>query len=298
MSQVTTYTIPGSPLNMVELGTSLAELFAAAASCNRGATAPASPFEGMLWWDNSANPEILKRYTVTAGWVSIVSVNITTGVMTLSGHVANSLFDANTILAANTDNTPAAVTIAEQRLVGRLTGGNIKALTAAEVATIIGSSVPPWAFLSDVKAVSVDGGTATKEAWNWRTLNTITGSSGYTSWITLTSSKMLFAVGTYFIEATAPAYAVGEHKAAIKNMSTSTYEIIGTSVKASGTYSSTTQSLVRGLLTVTNATHEYRLLHYTANAQTTNGLGLATDVGDMKCGVSEIYSTLKVTKYS
>jgi len=34
-------------------------------------------------------------------------------------------FDANTILAANDDNTPLALTIAEQEVVGRLTGGNI-----------------------------------------------------------------------------------------------------------------------------------------------------------------------------
>lgn len=50
--------------------------------------------------------------------------------------VAKSLFDANTILAANTDNTPAALTLTEQTVVGRLTGGNIKALSAAELLTL------------------------------------------------------------------------------------------------------------------------------------------------------------------
>jgi len=35
------------------------------------------------------------------------------------------IFDANTILAADVDNTPTARTIAEQQVVGRLTGGNI-----------------------------------------------------------------------------------------------------------------------------------------------------------------------------
>lgn len=46
-------------------------------------------------------------------------------------------FNANTILAANTDNTPAAVTVAEQRIVGRKTSGNIAALEAADVRGII-----------------------------------------------------------------------------------------------------------------------------------------------------------------
>jgi hypothetical protein len=52
----------------------------------------------------------------------------------------SSLYDAHTILAATTDNTPAPVTVAEQRIVGRKTGGNIAALTAAEVLTLTGAA--------------------------------------------------------------------------------------------------------------------------------------------------------------
>lgn len=48
------------------------------------------------------------------------------------------LFDANTIIAANTDNTPAALTVAEQTILGRKTGGSIAALSAAEILAIIG----------------------------------------------------------------------------------------------------------------------------------------------------------------
>lgn len=50
--------------------------------------------------------------------------------------IAAATFDANTILAANADNTPLALTIAEQRIVGRITGGNIAALTGAQIKTI------------------------------------------------------------------------------------------------------------------------------------------------------------------
>lgn len=56
---------------------------------------------------------------------------------TATDYVAKSTYDAQTILAAVTDNTPAAVTVAEQTIVGRKTGGNVTALTAAEVRTII-----------------------------------------------------------------------------------------------------------------------------------------------------------------
>jgi len=51
--------------------------------------------------------------------------------------VLKSLFDANTILAADSDDTPAALTVAEQTLVGRITSGNITDLTATEVRTLI-----------------------------------------------------------------------------------------------------------------------------------------------------------------
>ena len=42
-----------------------------------------------------------------------------------------SLFDANSILAADADNTPTARTISEEQIVARLTGGSIAGLTVA-----------------------------------------------------------------------------------------------------------------------------------------------------------------------
>ena len=88
MSQVDAYTIPAAPLKMAALQARLQALFAAAVSANRGPTAPEAPFEGMLWWDSSADPvDTLKRYTVTAGWRSLLSVNISTGAVTFAGLV-------------------------------------------------------------------------------------------------------------------------------------------------------------------------------------------------------------------
>jgi hypothetical protein len=59
-----------------------------------------------------------------------------------AAYVANTLFDAYTMLYADTDNTPAALTIAASRIVGRKASGGIAALTGAEVAAIIGSMTP------------------------------------------------------------------------------------------------------------------------------------------------------------
>jgi chromosomal replication initiation ATPase DnaA len=55
-----------------------------------------------------------------------------------TGVVMNADYNANTILAATADNTPTALTVDEQTLVGRITGGNIAALSAATVRTLLG----------------------------------------------------------------------------------------------------------------------------------------------------------------
>ena len=54
-----------------------------------------------------------------------------------AGAVMESDYNAHTLLQATSDDTPVPITIAEQRIVGRITAGNIKALTAAEVLTLI-----------------------------------------------------------------------------------------------------------------------------------------------------------------
>lgn len=57
----------------------------------------------------------------------------------LTGYVPKSLFDINTILKADADDTPLVLAVDQQTVVGRATGGNIKALSVAE----------QWAMLSN-----------------------------------------------------------------------------------------------------------------------------------------------------
>jgi hypothetical protein len=55
--------------------------------------------------------------------------------------VAASTFNAHTILQATADNTPVALTVGEQAVVGRVTSGNIVALTAAQLWTILNDAI-------------------------------------------------------------------------------------------------------------------------------------------------------------
>lgn len=56
---------------------------------------------------------------------------------TVGGKLDRSLYDAQTVLTAIADNTPVALTVAEQTIVGRVTGGNVAALSPAQVKTIL-----------------------------------------------------------------------------------------------------------------------------------------------------------------
>lgn len=59
-------------------------------------------------------------------------------VASLGSLVRKALYDANTVLAATSDDSPVALTVGEQALVGRITSGVIAALTVAEVHTLLG----------------------------------------------------------------------------------------------------------------------------------------------------------------
>jgi len=76
------------------------------------------------------SPKINENVAVTA---TATELNYTDGVTSaiqtqLDSKIAASLYDANTVLAATADNTPVALTVGEQTLVGRVSGGNIAAI--------------------------------------------------------------------------------------------------------------------------------------------------------------------------
>ncbi len=63
---------------------------------------------------------------------------IPTGAAGATGAVMESDYNANTILAATADNTPAALTVGASTIVGRKSTGDIVALTGAEAGVVLG----------------------------------------------------------------------------------------------------------------------------------------------------------------
>lgn len=69
--------------------------------------------------------------------------------------VLKTAFSANSVLSADTANAPNAVVMAEQTVLGRITGGNIKALSVAELQTL--ANVSPGAQPCNATLVGAAG---------------------------------------------------------------------------------------------------------------------------------------------
>lgn len=76
----------------------------------------------------------------SGGIAALTAAEVST-LLSLTDYVTKALFDANTILAANSDDTPVALAVAASRILGRKSSGNIAAMTAAETLTLLGVTV-------------------------------------------------------------------------------------------------------------------------------------------------------------
>ncbi len=151
--------------------------------------------------------------------------------------------------------------------------------------------VNPFGFqllhVRDEKASGTDGGTFTVGAWRTRTLNTsktneITGAS-------LVANQITLPAGTYYIEASAPAFN-GDHQAKLRNVTDGSDTIIGTTSAEDGSDPTQTRSHVHGRFTIASS-KTFELQHQTSNSQSTTGFGRAVGFG-----VVEVYAEVMIWK--
>lgn len=94
---------------------------------------PASVTDGYLALFDGTSGKLIKAGSGAPG---------TMAYETATNYVTKALYDANTILYATSDNTPAALTVGEQTFVGRITSGAIAALTPAQAMSILWQAAP------------------------------------------------------------------------------------------------------------------------------------------------------------
>lgn len=92
--------------------------------------------------DVSAGTVLFRTGQIHGSWLAggTGAINISGNAATVTNGVYTTNFGANTILKADTVNTPVSLTVHENRLVGRTTGGVISALTPLEVRTMLNVS--------------------------------------------------------------------------------------------------------------------------------------------------------------
>ena len=128
-----------------------------------------------------------------------------------------------------------------------------------------------------------NGGVYVTRDLNTVKINGITGAS-------LSSNRVFLPVGDYYFEASAPSSNSNRHRMALYNVSTSSYEIFGTSEYSEANSNVNTRSFIFGKLTISSSSlFEFR--HYTSSTYAITGLGLAVDDGN-----PEIYLQVKIWK--
>jgi hypothetical protein len=129
-----------------------------------------------------------------------------------------------------------------------------------------------------VKPSGSDAGASTGGAWQTRTLNTITDSTGLVT--SLAANQFTISKGVYMIEASAPAYTANRHKIRLFNVTDNGRALVGTAAFTNSADGVTTISTPK----------TFRIDHYIQTANASNGLGINASNED------EIFTTVKITK--
>lgn len=151
----------------------------------------------------------------------------------------------------------------------------------------IGAISVPDVIIEDQKSIGTAGGTATSGSFPARTLNVLVRNSNTLA--ALASNQFTLPAGTYYIQWSAPAFAVSSHQTLIRNITDASIAGIG-SVEVS---SVTTQTSSSGSCVTTIAGSKvFELQHRVFNTQPANGYGVNAGFS------TEVYSRVEITRLS
>ena len=141
--------------------------------------------------------------------------------------------------------------------------------------------------VQDQKSSGTAGGTFTSGDWRTRTLNT--SITNEISGASLASNQVTLPAGTYYLEASAPAYQVNLHQLRVRNVTDSATLLTGTIVRSASADNSVLSSGVYGRFTL-SGTKAIELQHQCSLSGASDGFGQAGSFG------TEVYSDLRVWK--
>lgn len=171
-------------------------------------------------------------------------------------------------------------------------GGNTRQGSHALLKTYFDTLYAPvvgYAKISDTKAANTNGGGLTSGSFVTRTINTEdTDPDGIVS---IASNQFTLQAGTYRIAARVPGYAVGRHKARLRNITDGADALLGTSQYGVSTVQAQqTDSVIVGQITIASA-KTFEIQHRVETTNATNGGGVESNFG-----VSEVYTVVELWK--
>ena len=162
------------------------------------------------------------------------------------------------------------------------------AINNTTIVTITASGVMnSYILLQNQQPQGVSAGTFTSGAWRLRTLNTEVVDTGNN--IILTANQFTLNPGTYIINANALCHMGDQHQAALFNVTTSGFEIYGTSENADSSNKVTNRSFIFGKVTITSPTI-FNIKHRCTTTKTSDGFGVSCNFG------TEVYAVVELWK--
>jgi hypothetical protein len=140
----------------------------------------------------------------------------------------------------------------------------------------------------DEKSAGSTGGTFTSGSFQTRTLNTVM--TNEISGASLSSNQIILPSGTYYVQASAPAFQVIRHKLLFRNITDSTNTIIGSTEYTNSGDTVLTRAILTGRFTIASQ-KTFELQHRCQSTFDTYGFG-----DDSNYGVAEVYSDLQIWK--
>lgn len=251
----------------------LNNLFTAIATNNSGTSEPGTTF-AFMWWFDTSNALLKIRDATDASWVTVASLSGTTwvpyseGIALMAGTAIGDIIRLEDL--GDTAATP-----------------TLPAVDGSQLTGLSESFATALLHVRDEKTAGTAAGTFTSGDWRTRSLTTITNEI---SGATLGSNQITLPAGTYYIDARAPGFDCGAHKARLHNTSDATSTIIGSSETSVQGNETQTWSAVRGRFTIA-AEKTFEIQHRCGTTKATAGLGNPANLGEV-----EVYTDVMIWK--
>lgn len=149
-----------------------------------------------------------------------------------------------------------------------------------------------YILIQDLKSAGTDGGDFNSGAWRKRDLTNVVVDPGG-GIVSIASSVITLAAGTYRCRASAPAYQVNRHKIRLQDTTNTATLALGSTEYSAAGASNQTRSVLEGRFTLAGSTN-IELQHW--GVATQSGVGFGVGVGGSIDGTDEVYSIVELEK--